>query len=95
VVAGDTLQDRGHAKKALECAVSPVTRGERGFGGLRMLQRMMGSVPLVHVDVVCDALVFCMERPSIAGRFLCAQPRARRSTRSLVISLASTVHRCF
>ncbi|KAJ1260149.1 hypothetical protein BS78_10G210400 [Paspalum vaginatum] len=37
-----------------------------------MLQRLLGSVPLAHVDDVCDALVFCMEQPSMAGRFLCA-----------------------
>jgi len=70
VVAGDTLQ--GRATESLECAASPVTQDERRFGALRMLQRLMGSVPLAHVDDVCDALVFCMERPSMAGRFLCA-----------------------
>ncbi|PAN23068.1 hypothetical protein PAHAL_4G064300 [Panicum hallii] len=70
VVAGDTLQGRN--SESLECAASPVTRDERRFGDLRMLQRLMGSVPLAHVDDVCDALVFCMERPSMAGRFLCA-----------------------
>ncbi|KAK3134236.1 hypothetical protein QOZ80_6AG0546680 [Eleusine coracana subsp. coracana] len=72
LVAGDTLQDQGHATEALECAASPVTRDEVRFGSLRMLQRLTGSVPLVHVDDVCDALVFCMEQPSMAGRFLCA-----------------------
>jgi len=70
VVAGDTLQ--GRATESLECAASPVTRDERRFGALRMLQRLLGSMPMAHVDDVCDALVFCMERPSMAGRFLCA-----------------------
>ena len=70
VVAGDTLQ--GRTTVALESATSPVTRDARHFGALRMLQRLMGSVPLAHVDDVCNALVFCMERPSMAGRFLCA-----------------------
>jgi len=70
VVAGDTLQ--GRATESLECAASPVTRDECRFGALRMLQQLLGSVPLAHVDDVCDALVFCMERPSMAGRFLCA-----------------------
>jgi hypothetical protein len=49
VVAGDRLKDQGHAKEALECAASLVTRDERRFGSLRMLQQLMGSVPLVHV----------------------------------------------
>ncbi|KAG8075113.1 hypothetical protein GUJ93_ZPchr0006g41994 [Zizania palustris] len=70
VVAGGILQ--GHPTGALNFVVSPVTRDERYFVALRRLQRLMGSVPLVHVDDVCDALIFCMERPSMSGRFLCS-----------------------
>ncbi|KAF0902817.1 hypothetical protein E2562_019134 [Oryza meyeriana var. granulata] len=69
-VAGGTLQ--GHTTAGLDCAVSPVSRNEGCFGALRLLQRLMGSVPLVHVDDVCDALVFCMEQPFMTGRFLCS-----------------------
>ncbi|KAJ1260144.1 hypothetical protein BS78_10G209900 [Paspalum vaginatum] len=54
----------------VEHAVSPVSSKELAFG---LLQRLLGSELLVHVDDACDALVFCMERPqSIAGRFHCA-----------------------
>jgi nucleoside-diphosphate-sugar epimerase len=70
VVAGDTLQ--GGTTLSLEGVASPVTRDESQLAGLRMLQQLLGSVPLAHVDDVCDALVFCMERPSMAGRFICA-----------------------
>ncbi|CAL5039681.1 unnamed protein product [Urochloa decumbens] len=71
VVAGDTLQ--GGTTVSLDGVASPVTRDERHFAVLRMLQQLLGSVPLAHVDDVCDALVFCMERPSaMAGRFICA-----------------------
>ena len=70
VVAGDTLQ--AHATFSLECLVSPVTRDKRLLAALRLLQPLAGSVPVTHVDDVCDALVFCMERPAMAGRFLCA-----------------------
>ncbi|XP_006656310.1 putative anthocyanidin reductase [Oryza brachyantha] len=70
VVAGATLQE--HSTTGLDCLASPLSRDERCFGALRMLQRLMGSVPVVHVDDVCDALVFCMERPSMTGRFLCS-----------------------
>ncbi|GJN38974.1 hypothetical protein PR202_gb28060 [Eleusine coracana subsp. coracana] len=70
VVAGDTVL--GRVPETLEFTVSPVSRNEPCFGFLRLMQRLLGSVALVHVDDVCDALVFCMERPSIAGRFLCA-----------------------
>jgi hypothetical protein len=41
---------------------------------------LLGSVPVTHVDDVCHALVFYMERPAMAGRFLCAAA-TRRSTR--------------
>uniref|UniRef100_A0A0D9WSP5 NAD-dependent epimerase/dehydratase domain-containing protein n=1 Tax=Leersia perrieri TaxID=77586 RepID=A0A0D9WSP5_9ORYZ len=70
VVAGGTVE--GNKTVGLDCAVSPVSRNEGSFGALRLLQRLMGSVPLVHVDDVCDALVFAMDQPSLAGRFLCA-----------------------
>lgn len=70
LVAGDTVL--GHVSKTLQSAVSPVVRDEHRFGFLRLVQRLLGSMPLVHVDDVCDALVFCMERPSISGRFLCS-----------------------
>ncbi|CAN6216124.1 unnamed protein product [Urochloa humidicola] len=71
VVAGDTLQDG--TTVSLDGVASPVTRDESHFAGLRMLQQLIGSVPLTHVDDICDALVFCMERrPSMAGRFICA-----------------------
>ena len=76
VVAGDTLQ--GRATESLECAASPVTQDERRFGALGMLQRLLGSVPLAHVDDVCDALVFCMELPDCR--------RHRRSLRRQVSS---------
>ncbi|KAL6603736.1 hypothetical protein ACP70R_044097 [Stipagrostis hirtigluma subsp. patula] len=70
LVAGDTVL--GRAPETLESTVSPVSRNELFFGFLRLLQQLLGSMPVVHVDDVCDALIFCMERPSIAGRFLCA-----------------------
>jgi nucleoside-diphosphate-sugar epimerase len=36
-----------------------------------MFPKLLGSVPLVHVDDVCEALIFCMEKPSMAGRYIC------------------------
>ncbi|XP_004300863.1 PREDICTED: anthocyanidin reductase-like isoform X1 [Fragaria vesca subsp. vesca] len=40
--------------------------------GLNLMQEFMGSVPLVHIDDVCRAHIFCMEQPSMKGRFCCA-----------------------
>ncbi|CAL5054055.1 unnamed protein product [Urochloa decumbens] len=70
LVAGDTVL--GCVPETMQSAVSPVSGNEAYFGLPRILQQLLGSLPLVHVDDVCDALVFCMEQPSIAGRFLCA-----------------------
>ncbi|CAK9319136.1 unnamed protein product [Citrullus colocynthis] len=42
------------------------------FKSLRFLEELDGKVPLVHIDDVCDAHIFCMEQSSISGRFLCA-----------------------
>nr|CAB3471013.1 unnamed protein product [Digitaria exilis] len=70
LVAGDTVLS--HVPETIESAVSPVSRSEPYSGLPRILQQLLGSLPLVHVDDACDALVFCMERPSITGRFLCA-----------------------
>uniref|UniRef100_A0A2P2QY68 Dihydroflavonol-4-reductase-like isoform X2 n=1 Tax=Rhizophora mucronata TaxID=61149 RepID=A0A2P2QY68_RHIMU len=36
------------------------------------MQELLGSVPLSHVDDACDARIFCMERPSMKGRFIIA-----------------------
>lgn len=70
LVAGDTVL--GHVPETIESVVSLVSRSEPYSGLPRILQQLLGSLPLVHVDDVCNALVFCMEQPSIAGRFLCA-----------------------
>ncbi|RLN11528.1 vestitone reductase-like [Panicum miliaceum] len=70
LVAGDTVL--GRVPETMESAVSPVSGNEAYSGLPRILQQLLGSLPLVHVDDACDALVFCMERPSVAGRFLCA-----------------------
>ncbi|XP_006657196.1 putative anthocyanidin reductase [Oryza brachyantha] len=70
LVAGDTVL--GRVPETLESAVSPVSGQEPYFFLPRLLQRLVGSMSLVHVDDVCDALVFCMEQPSISGRFLCS-----------------------
>ena len=38
---------------------------------LKFLQELLGSIPLVHIEDICQAHIFCMEKPSMKGRFLC------------------------
>lgn len=42
------------------------------YKSLQYLQELLGCVPLVHIEDVCQAHVFCMEKPSLKGRFLCS-----------------------
>ncbi|XP_051204319.1 NADPH HC-toxin reductase 1 [Lolium perenne] len=70
LVAGDTVLS--HIPETVESAVAPVTGRDPYFTLPRILQKLLGSVPLVHVDDVCAAHIFCMEQPSLSGRFLCA-----------------------
>lgn len=70
LVGGNTVL--GYLPETMESVVAPVTKQEPCFMLPRILQRLLGSVPLVHVDDVCAALIFCMEQPALSGRFLCA-----------------------
>ncbi|XXG82172.1 hypothetical protein AAC387_Pa10g0171 [Persea americana] len=70
LVGGDTLLS--HLPLSVEVVISQLTGEEARFRQLKLLQEMLGSVPLIHIDDVCEAHVFCMEQPSMAGRFLCA-----------------------
>ncbi|KAL0015972.1 hypothetical protein SO802_003041 [Lithocarpus litseifolius] len=42
------------------------------LNALKCLQELLGSIPLVHIEDICQAHIFCMEKPSMKGRFLCA-----------------------
>ncbi|XWS61644.1 hypothetical protein CRYUN_Cryun07bG0144000 [Craigia yunnanensis] len=42
------------------------------FKGLEFMEELLGSVPIVHIEDVCGAHIFCMDKPSMRGRFICA-----------------------
>eukprot|EP00262_Sarcandra_glabra_P019879 TRINITY_DN771_c0_g1_i3.p1 TRINITY_DN771_c0_g1~~TRINITY_DN771_c0_g1_i3.p1 ORF type:complete len:186 (-),score=29.48 TRINITY_DN771_c0_g1_i3:137-694(-) len=70
LVGGDTLLP--YVPGSLGTLISQLTCKIANYKQLKLLQELSGSVPLVHIDDVCEAHVFCMETPSITGRFLCA-----------------------
>ncbi|CAI0441218.1 unnamed protein product [Linum tenue] len=74
LVGGDTILS--HVPTSVEVIVSPATGNLFGYNhGLMLIQELLGSVPLVHVEDACEALVFCVEgekTASLKGRFLCA-----------------------
>ncbi|KAI4964313.1 hypothetical protein ZWY2020_006694 [Hordeum vulgare] len=72
VVGGDTILP--YISDSIHVMLSPLTGVEVYHNSLKFLQALLGFVPLVHVDDVCEAHVFCMEKLSdvAAGRYLCA-----------------------
>lgn len=53
--------------------VSPLLDLELFFHSLRFLEELLAKIPIVHIEDVCDAHIFCIQAPaSISGRFLVA-----------------------
>ncbi|KAM0850945.1 hypothetical protein ACQ4PT_052746 [Festuca glaucescens] len=69
LVGGDTIQPI--LWSSIPLVVSPLTGNEAYHNSLKFMQAVMGSVPLVDIEDVCDAHIFCMEQPTMAGRFMC------------------------
>ncbi|KAE8730433.1 Detected protein of confused Function [Hibiscus syriacus] len=42
------------------------------YQALKYTEELLGKLPIVRINDVCHALVFCMLNPSIGGRFLTA-----------------------
>ncbi|VAH28221.1 unnamed protein product [Triticum turgidum subsp. durum] len=70
LVGGDTIQPI--LWSSIPVVVAPLTGNEMHHNSLKFMQALCGSVPLVHIEDVCEAHLFCMDQPSVAGRFLCA-----------------------
>uniref|UniRef100_A0A6N2K3F2 NAD-dependent epimerase/dehydratase domain-containing protein n=1 Tax=Salix viminalis TaxID=40686 RepID=A0A6N2K3F2_SALVM len=71
LVAGETIQS--HLPLSVQVILSPFTGNMFGYyQGLKFMEEVLGSVPLVDIDDVCEAHIFCMENPSMKGRYLCA-----------------------
>ncbi|PPD97252.1 hypothetical protein GOBAR_DD05724 [Gossypium barbadense] len=70
LVGGETLLP--YVPLSVEVMFSQLIGKPQTFEGLELMEEVMGSVPVVHIEDVCDAHIFCMEKPSMRGRFLCA-----------------------
>ncbi|XP_011015838.1 PREDICTED: dihydroflavonol-4-reductase-like [Populus euphratica] len=78
LVGGETILS--HVPLSAQVIISPFTGDISGYyHGLKFVEEVLGSVPLVGIDDVCEAHIFCMEKPSMKGRFLCsaADPTVR------------------
>ncbi|KAJ7962539.1 Anthocyanidin reductase-like [Quillaja saponaria] len=72
LVGGDMLFSSTSTLQTLSIFISQLTDNTDAYYTLRFLEDLDGKVPIVHVDDVCEAHIFCMENPSITGRYLCA-----------------------
>ncbi|KAJ8900471.1 hypothetical protein K2173_025248 [Erythroxylum novogranatense] len=70
LVGGDALVST--LPESIGLVVSQATMNTELYHMLRFLEELMGKIPLVHVEDVCEAHIFCIDKPSITGRFLVA-----------------------
>ncbi|MFS7915124.1 putative anthocyanidin reductase ((2R,3R)-flavan-3-ol-forming) [Helianthus anomalus] len=52
--------------------ISQIANNCTNYQSLRYLEELLGKIPIVHIEDVCRAHIFCAETPSVNGRFLCA-----------------------
>lgn len=70
LVGGDTLLSFTPGSVAvLACQL---TNDAIRYGSIKYMEELLGKIPIVHIQDICEAHIFCMENPSISGRFLCA-----------------------
>ncbi|KAK9200226.1 hypothetical protein WN944_015423 [Citrus x changshan-huyou] len=71
VVAGDTNLPYSSTPVSVIGGLCQLTNNEYVYQTLRDTEEILGKLPLVHIDDVCEAHIFCMEKPSMTGRFFC------------------------
>ena len=70
LVGGDTVMSS--TPTSVNVFISQVKDSEIEFHILRFLEELIGNIPIVHIQDVCDAHIFCIQKPSLSGRFLVA-----------------------
>eukprot|EP01018_Ginkgo_biloba_P035200 Gb_09086 [translate_table: standard] len=58
--------------RTTQTTLSPITGKGEYYEMLKSLRHVLGSIPLVHIDDVCNAQIFLMEQPSAQGRHICS-----------------------
>ncbi|KAI5448037.1 hypothetical protein KIW84_015469 [Lathyrus oleraceus] len=74
LVGGDALLS--YIPVSVASLIAQVKDDEAIHESLKFVEDICGKIPLVHVDDVCEAHIFCAENPSIKGRFLLANSYA-------------------
>jgi anthocyanidin reductase len=69
LVAGSSITP--DVPSTVQAALSLLTGIPHQLQKLKVLQMLLGCIPLVHVDDLSSAHVFLMENPSAEGRYIC------------------------
>ncbi|GAA0175211.1 dehydratase [Lithospermum erythrorhizon] len=70
LVGGETYLP--HTPMSVLALLSFLTGNEGAYNSMKYLEELLGKVPVVHIDDVCEAHVFCIEQQVMPGRVLCA-----------------------
>ncbi|XP_054782175.1 putative anthocyanidin reductase [Prosopis cineraria] len=71
LVGGDSVLNASVSGSAM-VIISQLKDSEMEFHSMRFIEELLGKIPIVHVQDVCDAHIFCLQKPSFTGRFLVA-----------------------
>ncbi|XP_047342110.1 putative anthocyanidin reductase [Impatiens glandulifera] len=71
LVGGD-VKMLAYVPGSVGAVVGQLTGNPFNYLSLKMIQELLGSVPLIHIEDICEALIFCMKQSSMNGRFMCA-----------------------
>lgn len=71
LVGGDSLM-KSTFPSSIVPLLSQFLKDKLNYQILRFLEELNGKIPIVHVQDVTSAHIFCMENSAINGRFLCA-----------------------
>lgn len=69
LVGGDTVLP--YMPGSVAGVIVQLTENQNHYQSLRFAEEFLGKIPIVHIEDVCEAHIFCMEKSSIQGRFLC------------------------
>ncbi|KAJ1414699.1 hypothetical protein SESBI_18641 [Sesbania bispinosa] len=70
LIGGETVLS--YTPQSVDVLISQVRDNEPTYQTLKFLEDLGGKTPVVHIEDVCEAHIFCAESPSINGRFLVA-----------------------
>lgn len=72
---------------SLQVLLSPITGDLKLYPILVAVHERLGSIPLVHIEDICNAHIFLMEEPAANGRYICAAGSCTMHQFTYILSL--------